>query len=129
MRNVNPPSERLYGVMQALLGAYAQQRAAPSAPPRGVVEEQDAVDAVVNLAAVLDKNLRDGRLSENSAAHMAALLMLIRDHIRPLPPGPAGPDAPDGAAADGAGQDRVTADLREFVDGLRAARAETGMQG
>src|SRR4051794_10918549 len=79
MRNVNPPSERLYGVMQALLRAYAQQRTAPSAPPRGVVEEQDAVDAVVNLAAVLDKNLRDGRLSENSAAHMAALLMLIRD--------------------------------------------------
>ncbi|MEE4541498.1 hypothetical protein V2S66_05880 [Streptomyces sp. V4-01] len=120
MQNVNPPSERLYGVMQALLAAYAQKAPAPSAEPRGVVEEQDALDAVMNLAAVLDKNLRDGRLSENNAAHMAALLMLIRDHLRPLPAGPPAEDA---------GADRVTADLREFVDGLRAARAETGMRG
>lgn len=121
MLNVNPASGRLYGVMQSLLAAYAQKRVAPPAPPRGVVEEQDALDAVMNLAATLDKNLQEGALPQNDAAHMAALLMLVRDYIRPLPE----------ARVERGGQevDGVSADLREFVDALRSGRAASGMRG
>lgn len=121
MLNVNPHSDRLYGMMQALLAEYAQKRVAPSADPRGVVEEQDAIDAVLNLAGFLDKNMQDGDLSQNDAAHMAAMLMLIRDYIRPLPEGL--------VEQGGAHVDGVTADLQEFVDGIRTARSETGMKG
>ena len=118
---MNPASARLYRVMQTLLTEYAHQRVAPSAAPRGVVEEQDALDAVVNLAGVLDRNLQKGALSENDAAHMASLLMLVRDYVRPLPGGH--------AEHDGQEADSVTADLREFAAALRSARSTTGMRG
>lgn len=121
MLNVNPASDRLYRVMQALLAAYAQKRVAPSAPPRGVVDEQDALDAVMNLAATLDRNLQDGTVPENDAAHMASLLMLVRDHIRPLPEAR--------VERDGQEVDGVTADLQEFVDALRTTRETSGMRG
>ena len=43
---------RLFGVMQQLMAAYADQRVPEKPEPRGVVELQDALDAVIQLAAV-----------------------------------------------------------------------------
>ncbi|MBY8880896.1 hypothetical protein [Actinacidiphila acidipaludis] len=130
MSTMNVPAARMYRVMQQLLTEYAQQRVAGSAPRRDVVQEQDALDAVLNLAAVLDRNRQDGTLPPNDAQHMAALLMLVRDYIRPLPAAPAGGSGTDaGTGTEDPEADAVTEDLRIFVDGLRSARARTGMRG
>jgi hypothetical protein len=53
--NVDQPvdaDQRLYGMMQHLMAAYADQQAPERPAPRGVVECQDALDAVIQLAAV-----------------------------------------------------------------------------
>src|SRR3954447_14726356 len=118
MLNVNPPSDRLYRLMQGLLIDYAHKRVPEAAADRGVVDRQDALDAVVNLAAILDRNLQDGDLARGDATHMAAMLMVVRDYVHPLPR-----DRGDGSAGEA---DAVTDDLRELVGGLRAARRGTG---
>ena len=54
--------QRLYGMMQHLMAAYAQQQAPEKPDPRGVVELQDALDAVIQLAAVIDEETQAGRI-------------------------------------------------------------------
>ncbi|MCX5216172.1 hypothetical protein OG689_44360 [Kitasatospora sp. NBC_00240] len=123
MLNANPASDRLYGMMQFLLSNYANKTTPASAEPRGVVDEQDALDAVVQLAGFIDANTSAGNLSNNDGAHMAAMLMVIREHLRSLPVGLA--DRGDGKYE----VDRATEDLQEFVTSLRAARTQTGLRG
>jgi hypothetical protein len=115
------PSNRLYGMMQNLLTHYAHKEVPDSANDRGVVDQQDALDAVLSLAAFLDANTQAGRISVNEAEHMASMLMVIREYIRPLPVGLV--EGPDGET------DGVTPDLQEMVDALRTARDQTGMRG
>lgn len=43
--------QRLYGMMQNLMAAYTRQQAPEKPDPRAVVELQDALDAVIQLAA------------------------------------------------------------------------------
>jgi hypothetical protein len=112
---------RLYRTMQSLLIEYGHQRVPVTGSPRAVVDEQDAVDAIVNLAAYLDGNARAGRLARNDADHMAAMLMVVRDYVRPLPSG--------GAGTPGAVSDAVAEDLREMVSALRVAREQEGRRG
>jgi hypothetical protein len=108
---------RLYGMMQWLMAAYANREAPQVPAPRNVVELQDALDAVIQLAAVIDQQTQAGHIPENSGKHAAAMLMVVRDYIQPLPVG--GDETDDG----------VTRDLSELVADLRQARQEAGLQG
>jgi hypothetical protein len=113
MTPANDPNaqRRLYGMMQRLLTHFAQGSETGSAPPRGVVTERDAVNAIVALAAAIDEPAQAGVLVRNRAAYMGALLMVIRDYVRPLPVG---------ESADGS--DGATADLKTMVEAIRANR-------
>jgi hypothetical protein len=120
-RDERTPGNRLYGMMKALLTQFAQRRVPEPAAPRGVVEEQDALDAVMSLAGFLDAGAQAGQLSRNDAEHMASMLMVVREYVRPLPVGRV---ETDGGAVDG-----VTPDLQQMVDGLRLVRERDGYRG
>jgi hypothetical protein len=119
---VNQPvdaDQRLYGMMQHLMDAYAHRQAPETPGPRGVVDLQDALDAVIQLAAVVDEATQAGRIPHARGQHAAAMLMLIREYIQPLP---------RGLDADGV-TDNLTTDLGAMVMALREARQATGYQG
>ena len=111
--------QRLYGMMQHLMAAYAHQQALEKPAPRGVVERQDALDAVIQLAAVIDEAIEPGRVPPDRGQHAAAMLMLVREYIQPLP---------RGLHADGV-TDNLTTDLGSMVMALREARQATGYKG
>jgi hypothetical protein len=111
--------QRLYGMMQHLMAVYADQRAPEKPGPRGVVELQDALDAVIQLSAVIDEETLVGRIPAARGQHAAAMLMLVREYIQPLPPG---------LDADGV-TDNLTTDLGGMVMALREARQTTGDKG
>jgi hypothetical protein len=75
---------RLYGMMQHLMTAYAQQQAPETPVSRGVVELQDALDAVIQLAAVIDEETQADRIPAARGQHAAAMLMLVREYHYPL---------------------------------------------
>jgi len=106
-------------MMQHLMPAYARQQAPETPEPRGVVELQDALDAVIQLAAVIDEETQAGRLPAVRGQHAAAMLMLVREYIRPLP---------RGLDVDGV-TDNLTTDLGAMVIALREARQATGYKG
>jgi hypothetical protein len=107
---------RLYGMMQALMVAVANDHKYEPAPARGVVERQDALDAVIHLAASIDEPAQNGEIPPERAKYMASLLMVIRDFIEPLPPG---------LDTDGV-TDLATRDLAEMVDAIRTAGGGVG---
>jgi hypothetical protein len=102
------PSWRLYGMMQYLMTQAAHGKQPEAAPDRGVVTGDDAVDAILHIAAVLDEAVQAGRIPLDRGVHAAAMLMVIRDYVRPLPAG---------ISQDGT--DRVPSDLAELVRILR----------
>lgn len=110
---------RLYGMMQFLMTAAAQRAEPMKSAPRGIVSEQDALTAVLGLAAAIDEPAQAGRLPRNQAEHMAEMLMVIREFIKPLPPG----------VAEEGGPDLVNADLTDAVGEIRAASAQAGFHG
>ena len=115
----NTRQNRLYGMMQFLMKSAADQ-AEPTVPPaREVVTEQDALTAVLGLAAAIDAPMQSGRLSQQHAEYMAEMLMVIREFIAPLPPGTADAGAPD----------PVTSDLQESVAEIRSASQQAGLHG
>jgi hypothetical protein len=83
------------------------------------VQSQDALDAVLQLAAVIDEATQAGRIDRERGKHAATMLMVIRDYIQPLP---------QGLAADGT-TDNLTPDLEEIVAALRQARQDSGLAG
>jgi hypothetical protein len=110
---------RLHGMMHRLL-AHMTQRVPPEVPPdRGVVSRQDALDALMRVAAVIDEQTQTGGIPPGRGVHAAAMLMLIRDHLQPLPRGLISPGGPD----------MVTPDLEELTEELRRSRAASGMHG
>ena len=111
--------QRLYGIMQHLMAACARRQAPEKPDPRGVVELQDALDAVIQIAAVIDEATQDGWIPADRGQHAAAMLMLVREYIQPLP---------RGLDADGI-TDNLTTDLGAMVMALREARLATGYQG
>jgi len=120
--NVDQPAgadRRLYGMMQHLMDAYAHQQAPETPEPRGVVGLQDALDAVIQLAAVIDEAIQAGRIPLARGQHAAAMLMLLREYIQPLP---------HGLDADGVTDNLIT-DLGAMVMALREARQATGYKG
>jgi hypothetical protein len=120
--NVDQPTgadRRLYGMMQHLMATYARQQAPEKPDSRGVVELQDALDAVIQLAAVITEETQAGQIQVDRGHHAAAMLMLVREYIQPLP---------QGMDADGV-TDNLTTDLGAMVMALREARRATGAQG
>ena len=108
----------MYSMMQLLMTRMAQQVPGEVPPWRGVVTQQDALDAVLQVAAVIDQGTRSGQIPAEAGIHAAAMLMLVREYVQPLPRD-AGPDGPD----------PVTPDLRELSEALRTVRESTGMRG
>lgn len=104
--------QRLFGVAQKLLLERAYGTASEVPPPRNVVREQDAVEATVTLVALISEQVHIGCVTPDVGARMAAMLMVVRDYVRPLPPG-----------IDANGRDLLTSDLTEMVAVIRALSA------
>jgi len=79
----------------------------------------DALDAVLQLAAVIDQATEAARIPLEQGVHAAAMLMIVRDYIQPLPHVP----GEDGTS------DKVTPDLAQLVAALRRAGGSYGIQG
>ena len=112
------PERRLYGMMQYLFTQAATGNLPQPAPPRGVVTVEDALDAVLQVAAVIDSATQAGLIPVEQGVHSGAMLMIIREYIRSLP-----------AGIRGDGTDGVAGDLAELVRELRKAGEEYGIQG
>ena len=109
--------ERLYATMRRLMVVYAHRQASEIPGPRGVVKRQDALDAVIQLAAVVDEAVQAGAIPVDRGMHAAAMLMVLREFVQPLPP-------------DGDGcTDYLKDDLAMMVTALREARQATGHKG
>jgi hypothetical protein len=74
---------------------------------------------VIQLAAVIDEATQAGQIPADRGQHAAAMLMLVREYIQPLP---------CGLDADGV-TDNLTTDLGAMVIALREARQATGYEG
>ena len=110
---------RLYATMERLLVGYARRQTSEMPRPRGVAERQDALDAVIQVAAVVDEVVQAGAIPADRGMHAAAMLMVIREVLQPLPP-----------AWDGDGcTDYLIDDLDMIVTELRKARQATGQKG
>jgi hypothetical protein len=108
---------RLYGMMQMLMAASAQHQELEVPSPRGVVELQDALDAVLQLAAVIDSQTQADRIPVETGTHAAAMLMVVRDYLQPLPSEGSGDTA------------SVTGDLEAKVTAIRAAAEAEDIHG
>ena len=111
--------ERLYATMRRLMVVYAHRQASEIPGPRGVVKRQDALDAVIQLAAVVDEAVQAGAIPVDRGMHAAAMLMVLREFVQPLPPDWDG----DGCT------DYLKDDLAMMVTALREARQATGHKG
>ena len=113
------PESRLYAMMQHLMTVAAHGRLPGPAPDRGVVTRDDALDAVLQLAAVIDHSTQSGAIPVERGQHAAAMLMIVREFIQTLPAPPPRAD----------GSDPVTPDLEELVKELRRQGGTAGVQG
>ena len=107
----------MYSMMQLLMARMAQQVRGEVPPWRGVVTQQDALDAVLQVGAVIDQATQAGQIPAGAGIHAAAMLMVVREYVQPLP------------AAEPNGPDPVTPDLQELSAALRTVRESTGMRG
>ena len=112
-------TKRLYATMRRLMVVYARRQASEIPGPRGVVKRQDALDAVIQLAAVVDEAVQAGAIPVDRGMHAAAMLMVLREFVQPLPPDWDG----DGCT------DYLKDDLAMMVTALREARQATGHKG
>jgi hypothetical protein len=110
---------RLYGMMQFLMATAANGAKPTPAPQRNIVTQQDALNAVLGLAAAIDQPTQAGTLPKTQGDHMGEMLMVIREFIQSLP---------EGTAAHG-GPDLATADLQSAVDEIRATSQASGIEG
>ena len=99
-----------------ILAANERRPDVPAA--RGVITRDDALDAVLQVAAVIDEATQAGRIPEDRGAHGTAMLMLVREYVQPLP-----------AVPGDNGTDKVTPDLTELARLLRRLGGESGVQG
>jgi hypothetical protein len=106
-------------MMQYLMVLAANGKIPEPAPPRNVVTRDEALAAVLGLAAVIDEVTQDERIPQPRGITAAALLMMIRDYIQPLPAVP----------ADNSAGDRVTPDLAELASAVRDAGGAWGIHG
>jgi hypothetical protein len=109
---------RLARMAPFLLALAAQGQQPATAAPREVVTGDDAVDAVLQVAIVIDEAVTSGAIPAERGMHAQAMLMLVREYVRPLPPG---------LGADGT--DMVGGDLHALARALRRTSSELGFQG
>ena len=105
--------------MLHLMVVYADRQTAEIPGPRGVVKRQDALDAVIQIAAVVDEAVHAGAIPVDRGMHAAAMPTVLRDFVQPLPPDWDG----DGCT------DYLKDDLAMMVTALREARQATGRKG
>ncbi|MGY1697361.1 hypothetical protein ACI780_20870 [Geodermatophilus sp. SYSU D00814] len=103
---------RLCGLMQNYMRAYAHAQEPPAGDPRGVVEQDDALDAVMQLAAVLDEFTQSGAIPTDRGMHATACLMVLREYVRLAPP------------SEEDGRDLLAEDLARIVGAHREAREQ-----
>ncbi len=87
MADVEEISLRAVSLMRALATAYADGEV-PQGPDHGIVGRRTAMDAVMQLVAVLDEEVEAERVPEAIGLQGMAMLMLIREHLLPLPDPP-----------------------------------------
>src|SRR5215831_11854319 len=105
--------------MRRLLAGYARRQASDIPGARGVVQRQDALDAVIQVAAVIHEAVQADAIPVDRGMHAAAMLMVLREFVQPLPPD-----------WDGNGcTNYLTDDLAMMVTALREARQSTGHKG
>lgn len=91
MADIEAISNRALEMMQALAAAYAEGDV-PEGPSRGIVGRRTAMDAVMQLYAVLEEQLEDERVSDEVGLHAICMLLLLREYVFSLP------DPPDDGA-------------------------------
>jgi hypothetical protein len=107
-RRRNDLGGRALGMMQMLMASYATSQPLIG-PERGIVDRNDAMDAIVQVAAAVDEWLQSGLVPEDRALHVMLMLMVIRDFVAPLP--------------DTEGSELLLRrDLEEAIGALRATR-------
>ncbi|WP_406410816.1 hypothetical protein [Streptomyces sp. NBC_01614] len=87
------PQNRLRKVARALVAASAQQKPLPAASRRHVVSTSNALEAILLLASSIDSMALKGQMRTIDAEMIISLLMVVRDHIDPLPGGGERPDS------------------------------------
>ncbi len=80
-------SERALELMQAMAAAYSAGDV-PEGPNRGIVGRRTAMDAVMQIYAILEEQLADEQISDEVGLHGVAMLMLIREYVLSLPDPP-----------------------------------------
>jgi hypothetical protein len=80
-------SERALELMQALASAYADGDV-PEGPQRGIVGRRTAMDAVMQIYAILEEQLVGEQIPDEVGLHGVAMLMLIREYVLSLPDPP-----------------------------------------
>lgn len=91
MADADEISDRALAIMQSLAAAYVEGDV-PEGPDRGIVGRRTAMDAVMQVYAVLEEQLQDERIADEVGLHGISMLMLIREYLLPLP------DPPDDGA-------------------------------
>ncbi len=87
MADAEEISERALELMQALAAAYADGDV-PEGPSRGIVGRRTAMDAVMQIYAVLEELLVDERIEDEVGLHAMSMLMLLREYVLALPDPP-----------------------------------------
>jgi hypothetical protein len=105
-------------MMQHLLTVAAHGGQPESAPARNVVTQEDALNAVLQVAAVIDSATQARLIPEDQGIHGVAMLMVVREYVKSLPPG-----------ITDDGSDRATTDLTELVELLRGAADSANIHG
>lgn len=100
-KQVNLAAVGLYGEIEQLVRREPQR--AEAAPGGGVASNHDALAAVAQVAATIEKPAQSGDLDPQVAYRMASLLLVIRDYLEPV------------ASAD----DRISRYLAEVTSALR----------
>jgi len=111
MTSFAPVDQRLYGAAQQLILAHLAGTEPQQGNPRDIVQEQDAVDALLLSLVAIQEQVQAGGLPPDIAFRMVALLMVVRDYLRPIP---------GGITEDGT--DLLTADIAQLVEVVRLSR-------
>ena len=75
-------------MMQRLASAYIRGENIGRGPDRGLINEDDAVNALMQTFAVIDQQLQENEMPPDKALHAMQMLMVIHEFIRPIPGSP-----------------------------------------
>lgn len=92
---------RAVEMMEALASAYADGEV-PEGPSRGIVGRRTAMDALMQIYAILEEQLDSEAMEDDVGLHAMSMLLLLREYIFAVP------DPPGGEA-------QMTSDLRDLT--------------